>query len=75
MTVASSQKKLIPWDRVSKSNLEARAYCPKCGKSKVIEGYSNPYWMGSNVGKHTTVQCDKCRSFISYRILKEGIEI
>lgn len=74
MTLSERVKKLIPWDRVSKSNLEARVYCPKCGKSKVIEGYSNDFWLASNMGSKVA-QCDSCRAFISYRILKEGIEI
>lgn len=73
--VTAPQKKLIPWDRVSKSALEARVYCQQCGKSKVIKGYSNMFWQADNVGKETTTQCDSCRSFISYRILREGVEI
>lgn len=74
MTIPSAQKKLIPWDRVSKSNLEVRVYCPKCGKSKVIEGYVNSFWQTANIGMKVT-QCDACRAFIEYRVLRDGVEV
>lgn len=74
MTATSPQKKLIPWDRVSKSNLECRVYCQQCGKSKVIEGYSNDFWMGANMGSKVA-QCDSCRAFIPYRVLRDGVEV
>jgi len=67
MTQASPQKKLIPWEQVSKSALECRIYCGKCGKSKVIEGYSNDFWLAANVGPKVA-QCDSCRAFIQYRV-------
>lgn len=75
MTQPQPHKKLIPWEQVSKSAIECRIYCGKCGKSKVIEGYSNAFWQDANVGRMMTTQCDACRGFISYRVVRDGVEV
>lgn len=67
---------LVKWTDAARKEWEVRLPCPKCGASKHIQGYDNPFWLEKNIGKAET-QCDnpKCRGFIAIKISKEGVEI
>ncbi len=68
--------KHYPWTELKGTKIEARIYCPKCEQSKVIEGNNNAFWWAANSQTMTT-QCDnpKCRSFITMKPHKGGVEV
>lgn len=65
---------VVKWTDAARKELECRIACPKCGASKHIQGYDNPFWLEKNIGK-AHVQCDdpKCRAFFTIEISKEGV--
>ena len=68
--------KFYPWAELAKDKLECRAYCPKCGQSKMFEGFKNAFWLQANSMAMST-QCDspKCHSFMTIKITKDGVTV
>lgn len=66
--------KTYPWADLKGDKRECRAYCPKCGQSKMIDGYKNAFWRNANLNPMQT-QCDRCREFFTIRMHDNGVEV